>query len=124
METRGIPPKRLLTILFLAVIGCAFAFALVVAGDMYWVAALRANPQPQVQLPDRPPPRQFASARTEATQAIQTPQTFRKNAILADKNLPTAAGDDIFTELFIPAIQISLESSDYKKLKNDPREYV
>ena len=126
MGSREIPPKKLLTILFLAVVGCAFAFALLLASGVYWVASLRADAQAAQRLdpPPRANPRQFASARVETTTAIETPKTFHKNAILAERNNAPAAGDDIFTELFIPNLEITLDSGEYNKLRRNQREYV
>ena len=121
MATSNPSAGKLLKIALIGVIVLTFAFVLLVAGVIQWIGSIRANAQPNPRRIENP---QIFLAQGPLRPPFEVPKDFTTNAILAGKYQKANPGDDIFVALAIPKIQIDLESSEYNKLRRDPRQYA
>lgn len=121
MANTGRPSNRLLKTLLTVTLICFVLASLVVGAAFHWIKSTWAthHPQPDIFFEDT-----AVVARNEITPPFEQPETFTSNAILAGKLSPALPGHELFTELHIPKLQITVDSEEYSKLKDAPREYV
>lgn len=118
MVTRARSEKSLVRILFSVLLLCCVVAGLLIAGAVLWLRSFTAPAPGNAQV------RPILLARNEVVPPFPLPPTFRKNAILADRQTNALPGDDIFKDLEIPKIQIIIEPRELSILKQKPREYV
>ena len=116
MARRELSASKLVKYFFVAILGCAIGFAVLIAAGVLWVRSLKGGPA-------KPRPT-MVMARNDFPPPFEVPRTFKKNAILGDVLERAAPGDDIFIDLVIPKIEITVEGAEWSKLKRSPREYV
>ena len=123
MAARELTPRVLVRMLIIGTVVCIVAFVVLVAGIVHWFSTMRAHQQVEARHRTEG---QILLAQNQVPQPpVEIPRNFTKNAIAASKtNLSPAVADDLFTDLVIPRLQITLESSELSKLRRNPREYV
>src|SRR5688572_11173789 len=108
MPTQPTLPASPLKILAVGLLVCVFLTSLAIVGGVFWLRSAFQRPaDPQIQLaqnrsrsqPTLPPGRS-----TPVFAAVTT----TKNAILADKIKTSLPGDDIFKDLHIPRLKITV----------------
>src|SRR5687767_3443382 len=108
MARREFSASKLVKYLFVAILGCAIGFAALVAVGVLWVRSIQKGPT-------KPRPT-MVLARNDFPPPFEAPRTFKKNAILGHVLEKAAPGDDIFVDLVIPKIEITVEGAEWSKL--------
>jgi spore coat protein H len=125
MPTRTTLPPNPLKILFAGLIFCLFILSLMIFGGIYWIgSALGQNHVPTVEFPAPtvPRPRAQPSFPVLGT-APRLPPAATKNAILASRT-NALAGDDLFKDVLIPHLKITVPAEGMSSLSRSPRKYV
>ncbi|MGZ8921248.1 MAG: hypothetical protein ACXW3L_09710, partial [Limisphaerales bacterium] len=116
-------PRVLVRWLIIGTVVCIVALVVLVAGLVHWFSTMRAHQQVEVR--NRAEGQIILAQNTVAQRPLEIPKNFTKNAISGAKtNVSPAAGDNLFTDLVIPRLQITLDSGELSKLRRSPREYV
>ncbi|MGZ8898860.1 MAG: CotH kinase family protein [Limisphaerales bacterium] len=123
MAAREMTPRVLVRWLIIGTVVCIVALVVLVAGLVHWFSTMRAHQQVEVR--NRAEGQIILAQNTVAQRPLEIPKNFTKNAISGVKtNVSPAAGDNLFTDLVIPRLQITLDSGELSKLRRSPREYV
>lgn len=126
MPTQPTLPTSPLKILAAGLLVCVFIFSLAVVGGVFWLnSAFKRPANPMVELAQnrpRPQPTLLPGRSTPVFAAVTT----TKNAILADKINTSLPGDEIFKDLLVPRLKITVPPEGMSQLSrnSDSRKYV